>query len=182
MRALNRLFIVPAALIATTMAAPAQQAEPGPGPRHMDPAVMHKHMCDMHYAETAGHLASLEALLDLNAQQKPLWDKWSQGLLDRSKTARKECQAEGGKDMRAMTALDIEARMEKHLADEAAALKASRPALEALYNGLNPDQKKILDHAAMMHGMHGRHEMGKMMMHHEMHEEAGHGGMTGPQH
>ena len=179
MRKSRLLLVVPAVFAATTIAALAQQTEHAQGmqqgPHHMDPAMMHKMMCDTHYATTVAHLAGLEAVLDLNAQQKGLWDKWAQPVIDHAKAERKECQAGPEKDLESLTALDIEARMEKRTSEAAAQLKASRPALEALYNGLNADQKKMLDHAARHHEMEHEGGHGHEMMHHEMHGEHGEG-------
>ena len=157
-----------AALAQAQPAAPVAPAAPGGGMRAMghspaDMAEMHKKMCGEHFAKGAARRAYLEARLDLTAAQKPLFDKWAQALAANAQTRRASCLTMMPKDGAPPTILERQARMEKRLAEHEKALKAALPSLEALYQALTPDQRKVLDH---MHGRMGHHPMAGM--HHGM--------------
>ncbi|HLN22979.1 MAG TPA: Spy/CpxP family protein refolding chaperone [Patescibacteria group bacterium] len=140
---------------------------PAPGADHAtaapsaaDEARYHKNSCTERYAHTASRLAYLEAKLDLTDKQHPAWTKWSQWNLDAAGKGRATCLADAPKPGTTLTALDREANMEKALANTLAGLQASRPALQALYEVLTPEQRMIFDHSTgWSHhgGGHGRH-------------------------
>jgi hypothetical protein len=69
------------------------------------------------------------------------------------------------------TILEGEARIEKMLSARLAGLQARRPALEALYVALTPEQKAIFDH------MGARHERGHGEAWHHHMDMRGPGGM-----
>jgi len=108
-----------------------------------------KKMCVERYARRAGHLAYLEAKLDLTAAQKPLWDKWAQATADGATTMRDACLAGVPAQGTEVSALAREDRWEKLLSTRLDALKAARPALEALYQSLTPEQRATFDHPVM---------------------------------
>jgi hypothetical protein len=145
--------------------APAPDMSKGAGrPEHMrmapDPQRA-KEFCADRYAHDVGRFAYLEAKLDLNATQKPLFQKWQQSVLNGAAKDRDTCVANAanvGKGDVKRTALDHESRMETMLSTKLETLKASRPALEALYASLTPDQQAKLDRpfGGARHGMdHG---------------------------
>jgi hypothetical protein len=149
-------------------AASAPAALPGGGMHAMgksaaDMAEMHKTMCADHFAKGAARRAYLETRLELTPAQKPLFDKWAQALAANAQTRRANCLAMMSKDQTPPTILERQARMEKRLAEREKALKAAMPSLEALYQALTPDQRKVLDH---MHGRMGHRPMAGM--HHGM--------------
>jgi hypothetical protein len=123
-----------------------------------------KNFCVNQYARAAGHVAYLEAKLDLTAAQKPLFQKWEQSVLGSAQKSRDACvtNVAATKPDARPTILDRETRMEKSLSEKLEALKAQRPALEALYASLTPDQQAQLNQA--FHGMgqrgHGGHRGG----------------------
>lgn len=120
--------------------------------RMRDPAFA-KDMCIEHFARSAGHLAYLEAKLQLTADQKPLWDKWEQATAAGSATMKDDCLAGVPAKDTPSTALDRDSRVEKLLTDKLDTLKTARPALEALYQSLSPEQRIAFDHSTK-----GRHK------------------------
>jgi len=121
-----------------------------------DEARFHKDSCTERYAYSASHLTYLEAKLDLTDKQRPAWTKWSQWNLDAAGKARAACLSESPKPGATLTALDREAEMEKSLASTLAGLQASRPALQALYEVLTPEQRVIFDHSTGWSRQDGR--------------------------
>ena len=114
---------------------------------HMrDPAAA-KNMCIEHFARSAGRLAYLEAKLQLTADQKPLWDKWEEATAAGSATMKDDCIAGLPAKETPSTALDRDRRVEKLLTDKLDTLKTARPALEALYQSLSPEQRIAFDHS-----------------------------------
>jgi hypothetical protein len=132
----------------------------------VDRAAWHKKMCGDMYAHQAAHLAYVEAKLDLTAQQRPAWTKWQQANLDAAAKMRTACLEAAPKAEGRPTAPEREARMEKFLTLKLQTLQATRPALEALYAELTPEQKTVFDRSSHMHGHHGHGEgHGGMGMH-----------------
>ena len=151
----------------------AETAAPGsaaaPAEHHaVDRAAWHKKVCGEIYAHKAAHLAYLEAKLDLTEQQRPVWTKWKQALLDAATKHRAACLDATPKGDAEPTALEREALIEKMLTAKLQTLQATRPALVALYEALTPEQKAVFDHAARHFGGHGmaEHGHGGGQMHH----------------
>jgi hypothetical protein len=120
---------------------------------HMrDPAAA-KNMCIEHFARSTGRLAYLEAKLQLTADQKPLWDKWEEATAAGNATMRDDCIAGVPAKDTPSTALDRDSRVEKLLTDKLDTLKTARPALEALYQSLSPEQRIAFDQSTK-----GRHK------------------------
>jgi len=128
-----------------------------------------KNMCIEHFARSAGRLAYLEAKLQLTADQKPLWDKWEEATAAGNATMKDDCIAGVPAKDTPSTALDRDSRVEKLLTDKLDTLKTARPALEALYQSLSPEQRIAFDHSTK-----GRHKgMGGPRWQH--HGQDGHG-------
>ncbi len=119
----------------------------------------HQKMCTERYAQKAARLAYLDAKLALTDQQRPAWNKWRQIKLDAAEQRRSACLQHQAKEGATPTAPDREARMEKFLSARLAQLQASKPALQALYDTLSPEQKTLFDQATAWHG-HRRHHHG----------------------
>jgi hypothetical protein len=139
-------------------------ADVGSGPA-ANGAEDHRHtfsqhqICVEHYAHRAGHLAYLEAKLELNPGQQALWDKWSQASAAGAKNLRAACLAGAPKPDAKFTALDREALAETMLSLEVDNMKATRPALASLYAALTPEQQAIFDRQSDGHrgDEHHRH-------------------------
>ncbi len=154
------------------LAASAAMAETPTAATHAtDHADWHKKMCSEMYAHKAGRLAYLEAKLDLTEQQKAAWAKWRQADLDGAAKARSACLEAAPKGDTHPSALDREATMEKFLTLKLQSLQAERPALQAFYEVLSPEQKATFDHSLR----HGHHHSGG---HHGEHGEHGWSGQS----
>ena len=114
-----------------------------------------KNMCIERFARSAGRLAYLEAKLQLTADQKPLWDKWEAATAAGNAAMKDDCIAGVPAKDTPSTALDRDSRVEKLLTDKLDTLKTARPALEALYQSLSPEQRIAFDHS-----IKGPHRMG----------------------
>jgi LTXXQ motif family protein len=110
--------------------------------RRMDP----EQTCKQRFAREAGFLAYVGALLELTAQQEPLWDKYHQAMLDSATKLRQVCLDNLATPPWDQTALQRRDRMEKMLTARLDALHATRPALDVLYQSLTPEQRAVLDH------------------------------------
>jgi len=137
------------------------EAGPPPPPgmdRRMMRGAERGQFCQDMYARKAGEMAFLEAKLQLNASQQPLFARWKGVNLDVAKRREGECsgrmqKARTGQRPDVMQRLDREETMLKtRLAD----IQSERPALNALYGALNPTQKQEFARAA-------RHRMGEHM-------------------
>jgi hypothetical protein len=112
--------------------------------------------CSERAARLAGRLAYLEVMLDLTTDQRPLWDKWRDAAMDSAMKVRVACAEAPGP-----TAVDRAAHLQKVWATMASGMAAAQPALAALYQSLNDDQRRILDRGFMhRHGHHGWHHHG----------------------
>jgi hypothetical protein len=155
----TRIGILTAIALVSATAAMAQTAgsgSPAPAPKsfeHHDPVARMKAMCIKHFARSAGRLAYLEARLQLTADQQPQWDKWRQAVAAGAEKERTDCLADLPAAGQRPTALDRDSHIEKMMATKVATLQAARPALEALYQSLTPEQRLVFDRP-----MHGRHE------------------------
>lgn len=163
-------IVVPflASLALCASAAMAQEAPPpapgqmmqGHGSWHMNREDMAKHraaMCADITPRAVGKLAYLEAKLSLSAVQKPLFERWKSIMLASIKAHEGACANAQfpGPDI---SVVDLAKRQQQRLETRLADLKAQMPALEALANALNDEQKQTLSRAAM-HMMHERAEL-----------------------
>jgi hypothetical protein len=102
--------------------------------------------CEERLARRAGVIAYTVTKLNLTVEQKPLWDKLNgivQGATDRE---RQLCASLPTPEQRGQeTLLDRVDRREQSLSARVQALQQAKPALEALYQALSPDQKAILN-------------------------------------
>ena len=107
-----------------------------------------KERCEERLARRAGFIAYTVAKLNLTAQQKPLWDKLNASMQSAGDKERQLCDklpAEAGQQGQG-TILDRMSRREQFLQVRLQAMQQTRPALEALYNALTPEQKAVVDH------------------------------------
>jgi hypothetical protein len=140
----------------------AEDAARGDGEhRWHDRGAWHQQMCTERYAGKVGRLAYVEAKLALTDQQRPAWNKWRQAELDAAEQKRTGCLQNQPKEGAKPTAIEREARLEKRLSTRLQQLQASRPALQALYDALTPDQKALLDSTAMRLGHREHHHGGQ---------------------
>ena len=94
-------------------------------------------------ARRAARLAYTEAKLDLTAQQRPLWDRLQSAAQTEEQKERQLCA--GLKPGAELTMLDRMDRMQQFLSARLEALQAARPAVQALYQALTPEQQAILN-------------------------------------
>lgn len=117
-------------------------------PGMMGHAMMRRHnpkeACFDRLARRAGMLAYLRAKLNLNPQQRPLWQKLQKTARDEARSERQLCEAM--KPAGAETALDRLGHMEQMAATRLAGLKQAIPELRQLYQALTPQQRATLDH------------------------------------
>ena len=100
--------------------------------------------CIDRLAWRAARHAYVETELDLTPAQRPLWDKL-QSIAQREQ--QKERQLCGQlKPESESTMLDRMDRAQQFLSAWIAALQAAKPAVQALYQALTPEQRKIFDH------------------------------------
>lgn len=124
-------------------------------------------MCENLYARKAGEIAFLEAKLQLNAAQQPLFARWKDINLDIAKRHEADCSGRVER-LRAGQRPDMMERLtreEEMLKTRLADIQAERPSLTGLYASLNPTQKEELARAAR-HGMDERLHMAMGMMRH----------------
>lgn len=117
--------------------------------RRRDPADFAARMqqrCQDRYARTTGELTYLQTKLQLTASQQSAFQRWSQAKLSIAKRQADNCaqrplpqrsRAEG----QMPTPGDIMGREEDRLKQRLSDIQAERPALEALYNTLSPQQR-----------------------------------------
>jgi len=155
----SRIAALAAVALVCATAAIAQTAGNGgatPAPKafeQLDPVARMKSMCIERFARSAGHMAYLEARLQLTPDQQPQWDKWRQAVATGAQKERADCQADLPAAGLRPTALDRDSHREKTMAAMVETLQAARPALEALYRSLTPDQRLVFDRP-----LHGEHE------------------------
>lgn len=138
-------------------AAPGDGQPPMPGHHPADMAQMHKHMCTERLADTAAHLSYVQTMLALTDSQQSAWTKYRQAVLDQAGKARSACLEMEPKQGQHPTALDQQAHVEKMLSQELQAIQATRPALDALYQGLTAEQRTTFDRIGLRHGHPGHH-------------------------
>lgn len=102
-----------------------------------------KERCIDRLARHAARRAYVEVELDLTDAQRPLWDKLESIARSAQQKARQLCdQLKAG---RAATMLDRMDRAQAFLSARLAALQSAKPAVQALYQALTPEQKAIFD-------------------------------------
>lgn len=141
-----------------------------------------KEMCNDGYARQTAQLAYLENSLQLTAAERPLFARWKDAKLAiahrhadncaqrvSQRSARRDNQqrdTQGQTDRARPGPADRMAREEDRLKERLADLQSERPALEAFYNALSPNQKMQL-------ARDGTEERrGEMMRHHRMFADA----------
>ena len=104
--------------------------------------------CEERLAHRAGIIAYTVSKLNLTAEQKPLWDKLNgvvQSAADKERQLCASLPTQAGPQAQA-TILDRMSRREQFLSARLQGLQQARPALEALYQALTPEQKTVIDH------------------------------------
>jgi hypothetical protein len=145
--------------------APATAIDGAPDRRMRGPG----EMCENLYARKAGEIAFLEAKLQLNTAQQPLFARWKDVSLDLAKRHESDCSA-GIERLRAGQRPDIMellGREEEMLKTRLADIQTVRPSLTALYASLTPAQKKDFARAARR-GLGERLQMARGLMRHAM--------------
>lgn len=145
----------------------AAQAEDGPRshmqqtkePSAKEIAAWHKSMCGEHFAHESARLAYLQARLELTEQQAPAFRKWAEVESQTAGLERDACLAVTPKPDEAPSIVERDAHMASHLRIRLQGLDTARPALQALYEILTPEQRAILDHPHEGHPGFGRGPM-----------------------
>lgn len=148
-------FCAPVALAEAPADGAAPHAWHQPTPAEM--AAWHARRCNDRYAHQAGRLAYLEASLSVTDAQRGAFDRWRDAVLSTAKSRSEACLAHNWTPGQFPDALERNARIQKRLEERLAALRTERPALEALYQSLTPDQKKMFDHEGGHFGHHHGH-------------------------
>ena len=128
------------------------RGEGGPGMQGWRGMMMHRMMmhrdpkerCEERLAWRAAMRAYAEAKLDLTPEQRPLWDKVESIAQSEQQKERQLCAALKPRDE--TTVLDRLDRMQQFLSTRLEALQAAKPAVQALYQALTPEQRTIFDH------------------------------------
>jgi len=112
--------------------------------RHM---MMHRdpnERCTERLAWRAAMRAYVEAKLDLTAEQRPLWDKVQSAAQAEEQKERQLCASlKPGAEPTLLERMD---RMQQFLTTRLDGLQTAKPAVQALYQSLTPDQQAILNH------------------------------------
>jgi LTXXQ motif family protein len=99
--------------------------------------------CVDRLARRAARRAYLETKLNLTAEQRPLWDKLQSVAQGEQQKERQLCQQL--KPGAQSTVLDRMDRAQQFLSAKLDALQTAKPALQALYQALTPEQRAIID-------------------------------------
>ena len=126
--------------------------EGGPGREGWRGMMMHRMMmhrnpqerCEERLARRAAMRAYTEAKLDLTPEQRPLWDKVESIAQTEQQKERQLCSSLKSRDE--TTVLDRLDRMQQFLSTRLDALQTAKPAVQALYQALTPEQRAIFDH------------------------------------
>ncbi len=103
--------------------------------------------CTERLARRAGVIAYTIAKLNLTAEQKPLWDKVQSQLQAAADKQRQLCASlKPAAEQAQQTILDRMNRREQFLSARLDALHQVRPAVEACYQALTPEQKEVVNH------------------------------------
>jgi LTXXQ motif family protein len=128
------------------------RGEGGPGVRGWRGMMMRRMMmhrnpqerCDERLAWRAAMRAYTEAKLDLTSEQRSLWDRVESIAQTEQQKERQLCSSLKPRDE--TTVLDRLDRMQQFLSTRLEALQAAKPAVQALYQALTPEQRAIFDH------------------------------------
>ena len=127
------------------------RSEGGPGMGGWRERMMHRMMqrnpqerCEERLAWRAAMRAYTEAKLGLTAEQRPLWDKVQTIAQSEQQKERQLCGAL--KPREETTVPDRLDRMQQFLSTRLEALQAAKPAVQALYQALTPEQRAVFDH------------------------------------
>ena len=99
--------------------------------------------CTDRLARRAARRAYVEAKLNLTAQQQPLWDKVQSVAQSEEQKERQLCAALKPGAQPSM--LDRMDRMQQFLTARLEGLQAAKPAVQALYQSLTPEQQAIFN-------------------------------------
>jgi hypothetical protein len=100
--------------------------------------------CTERLAWRAAMRAYAEAKLNLTPDQRPLWDRVQSGAQAEEQRERQLCASR--KPDAETTLPDRMDRMQQFLSMRLEALQSAKPAVQALYQALTPEQRAILDH------------------------------------
>ncbi len=144
------------AALSTSPLAFAQTAPPGAlvqarPQREAQGADEYQQACAERYAHIVARLAYLEARLELTADQRPLWDKWRDALISGADQQRALCRQSPFRSGAHPTIVERQAYFGQITAARARALQTAQPALEAVYQALNPEQREVLDRPMSEH-------------------------------
>ncbi|HYZ39418.1 MAG TPA: Spy/CpxP family protein refolding chaperone, partial [Stellaceae bacterium] len=113
----------------------------------MQHMMMHRNpqeWCEERLARRAARLAYLEVRLNLTPEQRPLWDKVQSAAQAEEQKEHQLCSAlKPGGDATMLDRLD---RLQQFLSARLEGLQAAKPAVQALYQALTPEQRAIFDH------------------------------------
>lgn len=104
--------------------------------------------CEERLARRAGLRAYIVAKLDLTAAQRQLWRKVQAAARSEARAERQLCDAMKPGDQTSV--IDRLGRMQRFLTVRLDGLKKAKPAVEALYKALTPEQRKVIDHPFRM--------------------------------
>jgi hypothetical protein len=141
--------------------APGEAVPPPPAagehPGARGPAWMHGHMrmhrtadispqqrCERRLAHRAARAAYIASLLKLTPEQRPLYEKLRGAMQEAADKQHQFCASLKPRDQE--TLLDRIDRREQFLTARLQAMQSTKPALQALYQALTPEQKAIIDH------------------------------------
>jgi hypothetical protein len=88
--------------------------------------------------------AYAEAKLNLTPEQRPLWDRVQSAAQAEEQKERQLCASR--KSAGETTLPDRMDRMQQFLSMRLEAVQSAKPAVQALYQALTPEQRAILDH------------------------------------
>ena len=157
---MNKSTIAGAAMIATAAIALPFMAWSQNPPQPPAQAMAHDHAehqhgrfspqqaCTDRVAKRAGFVAYMGAKLNLTADQKPLWDKVVTSTQAAQANETKLCMAlpASADDRAKQTILDRMTHKQAMMQAQLQGLQQTQPAVQALYQSLNPDQKAMVDH------------------------------------
>lgn len=133
-------------LAATMFAAPVALAQQS-GPYDEGPPTQAQmnQMCRSIYASQAGQLADLESALSLTDAQRGPFEQWRSVVLGAAKAQSAACLAHEPGRGHAPDALERNSEDQQALESRLQDLRAERPALEALYRSLSPQQRETFN-------------------------------------
>ena len=113
-------------------------------------------ICRERFARLSGYLAYLGAELDLKTEQQPLWDAYQHAMIDAAGKGRQVCTENMMTPGSDLTALERRDRLQRMLQARLDLLQATRQPLEALYQSLSPEQRRLVDRPFMREREHWR--------------------------